>query len=102
MEYGDSLAEDEAWCAAAAAYTSAIAVLDWMELRVKREGLGRPLRGSNEERRRQVRHCNCRRFPFTHRPERAGIGPRNVADYPQAPCAAAGRSNCCLCRGARL
>ena len=39
VEYGDSLAEDGAWCAAAAAYTSAIAVLDWMELRVKREGL---------------------------------------------------------------
>lgn len=39
VEFGDSLAEDEAWCAAAAEYTSAIAVLDWMELRIKLEEL---------------------------------------------------------------
>lgn len=39
VEYGDNLADEEAWCAAAAEYTSAIAVLDWMELRVKREDL---------------------------------------------------------------
>ena len=39
VEFGDSLASEGAWCAAVAEYTSAIAVLDWMELRVKREGL---------------------------------------------------------------
>ncbi len=39
VELGDSLASEGAWCAAVAEYTSAIAVLDWMELRVKRESL---------------------------------------------------------------
>ena len=39
VEYGDSFARAEEWCAAAAEYTSAIAVLDWMELREKREEL---------------------------------------------------------------
>ena len=36
---GDSFAYEEEWCAATAEYTSAIAVLDWMELRVQREEL---------------------------------------------------------------
>ena len=39
VEYGDSFAYEEEWCAATAEYTSAIAVLDWMELRVQREEL---------------------------------------------------------------
>ena len=39
VAHGDSFAYEEQWCAATAEYTSAIAVLDWMELRVEREEL---------------------------------------------------------------
>ncbi len=39
VAHGDSFAYEEEWCAATAEYTSAIAVLDWMELRVQREEL---------------------------------------------------------------
>ena len=36
VEHGEGFARAEEWCAATAEYTSAIAVLDWMELRERR------------------------------------------------------------------
>lgn len=39
VEQGESLAYEEEWCAAAAEYTSAIAVLDWLDLRKRRDDL---------------------------------------------------------------
>ena len=36
---GESFANEEEWCAAASEYTSAIAVLDWLELRGRRDEL---------------------------------------------------------------
>ena len=39
VEYGESFAHEDDWCAATAEYTSAIAVLDWQELRERREEL---------------------------------------------------------------
>lgn len=39
VEQGESLAYQEEWCAAAAEYASAIAVLDWLDLRKRRDDL---------------------------------------------------------------
>ena len=39
VQQGESFAREENWCAAAAEYTSAIAVLDWLELRGRRDEL---------------------------------------------------------------
>ena len=39
VQHGEGFARAENWCAAAAAYTSAIAVLDWLELRGRRDEL---------------------------------------------------------------
>lgn len=39
VQQGESFAREENWCAAAAEYTSAIAVLDWLELRKRRDDL---------------------------------------------------------------
>lgn len=39
VQLGEGFARAENWCAAAAAYTSAIAVLDWLELRGRRDEL---------------------------------------------------------------
>ena len=39
VQQGESLARQQSWCAAAAEYTSAIAVLDWLELRGRRDQL---------------------------------------------------------------
>ena len=39
VQQGESFAREENWCAAAAEYTSAIAVLDWLELRGRRDDL---------------------------------------------------------------
>ncbi len=39
VHQGETFAREEDWCAAAAAYTSAIAVLDWLELHGRRDEL---------------------------------------------------------------
>ena len=39
VQQGEGFAREENWCAAAAEYTSAIAVLDWLELRGRRDEL---------------------------------------------------------------
>ena len=39
VQQGEGFAREEDWCAAAAEYTSAIAVLDWLELRGRRDEL---------------------------------------------------------------
>ncbi len=47
VQQGESLASDEEWCAAASEFTSAIAVLDWLELRGRRDELAALCRNAN-------------------------------------------------------
>lgn len=49
VEQGEVFALDEEWCAAAASYTSAIAVLDWLDLRGRRDELTALCRNSGGE-----------------------------------------------------
>ncbi len=49
VEQGEVFALDEEWCAAAASYTSAIAVLDWLDLRGRRDELTAQCRYSGSE-----------------------------------------------------
>jgi len=44
---GEGLAREEDWCAAAAEYTSAIAALDWLELRPRRDELASSCRNAS-------------------------------------------------------
>ena len=47
VQQGESLASEEEWCAAASEFTSAIAVLDWLELRGRRDELAALCRNAN-------------------------------------------------------
>jgi len=47
VHQGEGFARDENWCAAAAEYTSAIAVLDWLELRPRRDELAASCRNAS-------------------------------------------------------
>ncbi len=47
VQKGESLASEEEWCAAASEFTSAIAVLDWLELRGRRDELAALCRNAN-------------------------------------------------------
>ena len=47
VEQGEVFAHGEEWCAAAASYTSAIAVLDWLDLRGRRDELTALCRNSS-------------------------------------------------------
>ena len=47
VQQGESLAGEEEWCAAASEFTSAIAVLDWLELRGRRDELAALCRNAN-------------------------------------------------------
>ena len=47
VEQGEVFAHGEEWCAAAASYTSAIAVLDWLDLRGRRDELTAMCRNSS-------------------------------------------------------
>ena len=47
VEHGESFAREEDWCAASSEYTSAIAVLDWLELRGRRDELAAHCRSLN-------------------------------------------------------
>ena len=47
VQQGESLATEEEWCAAASEFTSAIAVLDWLELRGRRDELAALCRNAN-------------------------------------------------------
>ena len=49
VEQGEVFAHSEEWCAAAASYTSAIAVLDWLDLRGRRDELTVLCRNSKGE-----------------------------------------------------
>ena len=49
VEQGEVFAHGEEWCAAAASYTSAIAVLDWLDLRGRRDELTALCRNSGAE-----------------------------------------------------
>ena len=46
VQQGESFASEEEWCAAASEFTSAIAVLDWLELRGRRDELAALCRSS--------------------------------------------------------